>query len=180
MFSKIKSLCKEFYNSRKSVASFVLAMMLAFSAFIGTGIKSEAVKYATAKFYFNLSTISGVDLSEHKYFYVFKSTGSVTTATRKSVEYFNDDTATDKTSAVLYGFEGPAGNLSNSSYKYVAAFSKYPLFLNDTDSRHPGMIADNRIVLGTADNSQYGIFYLFASNDGLTWLRVYTANMSPF
>ena len=40
MFSKIKSLCKEFYNSRKSVASFVLAMMLAFSAFIGTGIKS--------------------------------------------------------------------------------------------------------------------------------------------
>lgn len=180
MFSKIKSLCKKFYKSRKSVASFVLAMMLAFSAFMGIGIKSEAVKYATAKFYFNLSTISGVDLSEHKYFYVFKSTGSVTTATRKSVEYFNDDTATDKTSAVLYGFEGPVGFLSNSSYKYVAAFSIYPLFLNDTDSRHPGMIADNRIVLGTADNSQYGIFYLFASNDGLTWLRVYTANMSPY
>ena len=42
------------------------------------------------------------------------------------------------------------------------------------------MIADNRIVLGTADNSQSGIFYLFASNDGLTWLRVYTANMTPY
>ena len=82
MFSKIKSLCKKFYKSRKSVTSFVLVMLLAFSAFMGTGIKSEAVKYATAKFYFNLSTISEVDLSEHKYFYVFKSTGSVTTLTR--------------------------------------------------------------------------------------------------
>lgn len=180
MFSKIKSLCKKFYRSRKSVASFVLAMMLAFSAFIGTGIKSEAVKYATAKFYFNLSTISGVDFSEHKYFYVFKSTGLVSTTTRKSVEYFNYDTDTNKSSTVLYGFEGPAGKLSSSSYKYVAAFSQYPLFLNDTDSRHPSMIADNRIVLGTADNSQYGVFYLFASNDGLTWLKVYTANMSPY
>ena len=180
MFSKIKSLCKKFYKSRKSVASFVLVMLLAFSAFMGTGIKSEAVKYATAKFYFNLSTISEVDLSEHKYFYVFKSTGSVTTLTRKSVEYFDNDTATTKTSSFLYGFQGPTGKLSNSSFKYVAAFSKYPLFLNDTDSRHPSMIADNRIVLGTSDNSQNGIFYLFASNDGLTWLRVYTANMSPY
>ena len=85
MFSKIKSFCKKFYKSRKSVASFVLAMMLAFSVFMSTGLKSEAVKYATAKFYFNLSTISGVDLSEHKYFYVFKSTGSVTTLTQKSI-----------------------------------------------------------------------------------------------
>lgn len=33
MFSKIKSLCKEFYKSRKLIASFVLAMMLAFSIF---------------------------------------------------------------------------------------------------------------------------------------------------
>lgn len=41
MFSKIKSLCKEFYKSRKSVASFVLAMMLAFSAFMSIGIKSD-------------------------------------------------------------------------------------------------------------------------------------------
>ena len=159
MFSKIKSFCEKFYKARKSVASFVLAMMLAFSAFMSTGTKSEAVKYATAKFYFNLSTISEVDLSEHKYFYVFKSTGSVTTLTRKSVEYFDNDTATTKTSSVLYGFQGPAGKLSNSSFKYVAAFSKYPLFLNDTDSRHPSMIADNRIVLGTSDNSQNGIFY---------------------
>ena len=52
MFSKIKSLCKEFYKSRKSVASFVLAMMLAFSAFMGTVIKSEAA-YTTSKFYFD-------------------------------------------------------------------------------------------------------------------------------
>lgn len=180
MFSKIKSLCKKFYKSRKSVASFVLAMMLAFSAFMSTGIKSEAVKYATAKFYFNLSRISEVDLSQHKYFYVFKSTGSVTTSTQKSIDYFDSDTSTNKSTKLIYGFEGPAGRLSTLAFKYVAAFSKYPLFLNDTDSRHPYMIADNRIVLGTADNSQSGIFYLFASNDGLTWLRVYTANMTPY
>lgn len=180
MFSKIKSLCKKFYKSRKSVASFVLAMMLAFSAFMSTGIKSEAVKYTTAKFYFNLSTISGVDLSDHKYFYVFKSTGSVTTLSQKSIDYYESDTSSVKTTKLIYGFECSNGKLANASYKYVAAFSKYPLFLNDTDSRHPYMIADNRIVLGTADSSQYGSFYLFVSNDGLTWVRAFTANAAPY
>lgn len=180
MFNKIKSLCKKFYKSRKSVASFVLAMMLAFSAFMSTEIKSEAVKYATAKFYFNLSTIRGFDLSEHKYFYVFKSTGSVTTETNKSIDYFDSSAATNKSTRRIYGFEGTAGKLTNSSYKYVATFSKYPLFLNDTDSRHPSMIADNRIVLGTADDSQYGIFYFFGSNDGLTWVQLYAGNLAPY
>lgn len=59
MFSKIKSFCKKFYKSRKSVASFVLAMMLAFSAFMGTGIKSEAF-YTTQKFYFDLNSASSI------------------------------------------------------------------------------------------------------------------------
>ena len=42
------------------------------------------------------------------------------------------------------------------------------------------MIADNRIVLGVADNSQFGSYYLFVSNDGLTWTRAYTANVTPY
>ena len=78
MFSKIKSLCKKFYKSRKSVASFVLAMMLAFSAFMGTGIKSEAA-YATSKFYYDLTRIKPMVnqyISDEPYFYIFKTTSA--------------------------------------------------------------------------------------------------------
>ena len=79
MFSRIKSFCKKFYKSRKSVASFVLAMMLAFSAFIGTGIKSEAA-YTTQKFYFDLSgvkqSLSPLIGSQH-YFYIFKASDDI-------------------------------------------------------------------------------------------------------
>lgn len=81
MFSKIKSLCKKFYKSRKSVASFVLAMMLAFSAFIGSGIKSEAA-YTTSKFYFDLSSVKK-GLSSYydaeiqpDYLYILKATSN--------------------------------------------------------------------------------------------------------
>lgn len=90
MFSKIKSLCKEFYKSRKSVASFVLAMMLAFSAFMSIGIKSDAA-YTTSKFYFDLSSVAKDALAsftsdEDAYLYIFRATSS-NPMTRKSVSY---------------------------------------------------------------------------------------------
>ena len=119
MFSKIKSLCKKFYKSRKSVASFVLAMMLAFSAFIGTGIKSEAA-YTTQKFYFDLSgvkqSLSPLIGSQH-YFYIFKATSHNKRTSRK-VEF-------NSVNYDVYPFYYYYGSANNQLYgsKYIATIT---------------------------------------------------------
>lgn len=168
MFSKIKSLCKKFYKSRKSVASFVLAMMLAFSAFIGSGIKSEAA-YTTSKFYFDLSSVAKDALAsftsdEDAYLYIFRATSS-NPMTRKSVSY-NGGT---------YPLDSFRFKIQNSwndfnFYKYIALYTSLPLYCNDTDSRSPFNRDFNIITFGfRQDDSKTKILY-YVSNDGFNWI----------
>lgn len=171
MFSKIKSLCKKFYKSRKSVASFVLAMMLAFSAFMSTGIKSEAA-YATQKFYFDLSgvekTLSGLPSSQ-RYFYIFKAT-SHNTRTDRAVE-FNSGNYT------VYPFYYYTGSTNNQLYgsKYIAVVTSTPMFCNDTNNRSGLFQTANILTCGTRSSAKdVGCLY-FISSDALNW-KLFTGN----
>ena len=162
MFSKIKSLCKKFYRSRKSVASFVLAMMLAFSAFIGTGIKSEAA-YATQKFYFDLTRIKPMVnqyISDNPYLYIFKTTN----AYKDMYEVILDNGSKGHAFGIyLYGNAIPY-----RTYKYYAIFSSVPLFCNDTDSRSEIYRKGNILSVGVKYVESYNVGLAY-SNDGINW-----------
>lgn len=169
MFSKIKSLCKKFYKSRKSVASFVLAMMLAFSAFMGTGIKSEAA-YTTSKFYFDLSDFSQyLKDYDNTYFYIFKATSHHAHGYRY-VDIPQSDGSSYRKQTYPFVLEG---NASGSCYtaKYVAIFTSLPMLCNDTDSRSSFCQVGNIINFGLrkSDNTQKFRYLLLYSDDGINW-----------
>lgn len=168
MFSKIKSLCKKFYKSRKSVASFVLAMMLAFSAFIGSGIKSEAA-YTTSKFYFDLSSVKK-GLSSYydaeiqpDYLYILKATSN--NPLKKTYYMFNGS------QYEIYPFLFNAGGNWQriDNYKYIAIFSSKAVYCNDSESRTELNTAVNRIMFGFRQNDEQSRMALFLSNDGFNW-----------
>ena len=162
MFSKIKSFCKKFYKSRKSVASFVLAMMLAFSAFMSTGIKSEAA-YATAKFYFDLTLMKPMVnqyISDDPYIYILKATSDYKSS--------YNVTMADGTTQVAYGLYLLGNSIPYRSYRYYAIFSSVPLLCNDTDSRSEIYRKGNTLAVGVKfkESHKVGLAY---SNDGLNW-----------
>lgn len=169
MFSKIKSLCKKFYKSRKSVASFVLAMMLAFSAFMGTGIKSEAF-YNTQKFYFDLNSASSI----------FKST-------------FGEDSfnlvllkATTKNpmKAYPYEFNGNSLNIKPFNYrqgsswnyltsqKYIAICSNKVFYCNDGETRSELNRELDRFSFGPRQSNEQIYFLILYSYDGINWTKL--------
>lgn len=162
MFSKIKSLCKKFYKSRKSVASFVLAMMLAFSAFMGTGIKSEAA-YATSKFYYDLTRIKPMVnqyISDEPYFYIFK-----TTSDYKDLYEITLDNGSKQQAFGIYLF---GNGIPYRTYKYYAIFSSVPLFCNDTDSRPEVYRKGNTLSIGVKYSESYKVGLAYSS-DGINW-----------
>lgn len=162
MFSKIKSLCKKIYRSRKSVASFVLAMMLAFSAFIGTGIKSEAA-YATQKFYFDLTRIKPMVnqyISDDPYLYIFKTTN----AYKDMYEVILDN----GNKGLAFGIYLYGNTIPYRTYKYYAIFSSVPLFCNDTDSRSEIFRKGNILSVGVKYVESYNVGLAY-SNDGINW-----------
>ena len=155
MFSKIKSFCKKFYKSRKSVASFVLAMMLAFSAFMSTGIKSEAA-YATAKFYFDLTLMNPMVnqyISDDPYIYILKATSDYKSS--------YNVTMADGTTQVAYGLYLLGNSIPYRSYRYYAIFSSVPLLCNDTDSRSEIYRKGNTLAVGVKFKESQGWFSLF-------------------
>ena len=169
MFSKIKSLCKEFYKSRKSVASFVLAMMLAFSAFMGTVIKSEAA-YTTSKFYFDFNSASSVlksTFGEDSFNLVLLKATSKNPMT--SIPYTYKDQSL--TLRPFYFRNGSSwGYITN--FKYIAICTNKIFYCNDGDTRSDINRELDRFTFGTRQNEQiYSL--IFYSNDGINWVRYF-------
>lgn len=175
MFSKIKSFCKKFYKSRKSVASFVLAMMLAFSAFMSTGIKSEAA-YATQKFYFDLNSASST----------LKST-------------FGDDsfnlvllraTAKNPMKNYPYDFNGSSLNLypfyfycgsswrTLASSKYIAVCTNKIFYCNDGETRSELNRELDRYSFGLRQSADQIYSLVLSSLDGINWSKCYGGFLS--
>lgn len=169
MFSKIKSFCKKFYKLRKSVASFVLAMMLAFSAFMSTGIKSEAA-YTTSKFYFDLSSVkkslSSVYAEDQDvYLYILKATSN----NPLKYTYYTLNGSQYQIYPFLFNAGGGWQKIDN--YKYIAIFSSKAVYCNDSESRSEINTAVNRILFGFRQTDEQSCIVVFLSNDGFNWTR---------
>lgn len=170
MFSKIKSLCKKFYKSRKLVASFVLAMMLAFSAFMSIGIKSEAA-YTTAKFYFDITTLkSTCSPDSFPYFYIFKAVnGQALQPDHIDVDYGSWVQENVTIYPMTYYDSFNVAGSTIYSYKYLCLFTSEPLYCNDTNDRFDAYVKTNRIVLGQYRNTTKISSRVYRSNDGINW-----------
>lgn len=170
MFSKIKSLCKKFYKSRKLVASFVLAMMLAFSAFMSIGIKSEAA-YTTAKFFFDITTLkSTCSPDSFPYFYIFKAVnGQALQPDHVDVDYGSWVQENVTIYPMTYYNSFNVAGSTIYSYKYLCLFTSEPLYCNDTNDRFDAYVKTNRIVLGQYRNTTKISSRVYRSNDGINW-----------